>query len=242
MKISVAQTKPVKGEVQINAEAHKKFIQLAVSNAVDIIIFPELSLTGYEPTLAKQLAVPADDKSLNDFQRISDLENITIGVGMPVKSDQGILIGMIIFQPHKPRQTYFKQYIHPDEEPFFTRGYYQRGLLGSTDKIALAICYELSIPEHSEKASQTGAEVYVASVAKTVEGVERAITTLSGIASKYSMLVLMANCVGESDETICGGKTSVWNRDGVLLGQLSDTSEGLLIFDTNSLQVMRFNL
>lgn len=242
MKICVAQTRPVKGEVQINAEAHTKFIQIAVSNAVDIIIFPELSLTGYEPTLAKALAVSTDDKCLDNFQTISDIGNITIGVGMPVKSDQGILVGMIILQPDKPRQTYFKQYIHPDEEPFFTGGHYQHGLLGGTDKIALAICYELSIPQHSEKASQTGAEIYVASVAKTVDGVDKAITTLSGIASKHSMLVLMANCVGECDETICGGKTSAWNREGVLLGQLSATNEGLLIMDTNSLQVMHFNL
>jgi len=242
MKICVAQTKQLKGEVQTNAEAHKKFIQLAVSNAVDTIIFPELSLTGYEPTLAKQLSVSPDDKSLDDFQAISDTGNISIGVGMPVKNDERILIAMIIFQPHKRRQTYFKQYIHPDEEPFFTRGQSQRGVLGSTDKIALAICYELSIPEHSEKASETGAEIYVASVAKTVEGVGRAITTLSGIASKYSMLVLMANCVGECDGTICGGKSSIWNREGILLGQLNDTSEGLLIIDIDSQQVQQFNL
>jgi predicted amidohydrolase len=152
------------------------------------------------------------------------------------------MIGMVILQPHKPRQIYFKQYIHPDEEPFFTRGQYQHVWPGTTNKIALAICYELSIPEHSKKASERGAEIYVASVAKSIEGVDRAITTLSGIASKYSMLVFMANCVGECDGTICGGKTSVWNKAGILLGQLNEAGEGLLIMDTDSQQVKQFNL
>jgi predicted amidohydrolase len=241
MRICVAQTKPKKGDVQANANAHKKLIRLAVSNAADLIIFPELSLTGYEPTLAKQLAIRADDKSLDEFQAVSDVENITIGVGMPVISEQGVLITMIIFEPCKPRQTYFKQYLHPDEEPFFIRGH-ECVFHGSNNSIALAICYELSIPEHSEKASEMGAEIYIASVAKSIEGVEGAITTLSRIASRYSMFALMANCVGECDETICGGRSSVWNREGVLLAQLDDRGEGLLIIDTDSQQVQQFNL
>jgi predicted amidohydrolase len=242
MKICVAQTKPVKGDIRANAEAHKKLIHLAVSNSADTIIFPELSLTGYEPAIAKQLAVFADDQSLDDFQSISDIENVTIGVGIPVKSEQGILIAMIILQPHKPRHTYFKQHIHPDEEPFFINGQYQPIFPGSSNRIALAICYELSIPEHSKKAWESGAEIYIASVAKSIEGVDTALATLAHIARRYSMLVLMANCVGECDGAICGGKTSVWSKEGILLGQLNDAAEGLLIIDTDSQQVKQFNL
>ena len=49
MKISVAQTKPVKGNIESNIDHHKKIIDLAVSYETDIIVFPELSITGYEP-------------------------------------------------------------------------------------------------------------------------------------------------------------------------------------------------
>jgi predicted amidohydrolase len=49
MKICAAQTRPVRGDIQTNIDNHKKLIDLAVSNGADIIIFPELSLTGYEP-------------------------------------------------------------------------------------------------------------------------------------------------------------------------------------------------
>ena len=52
MKICAAQTRPVKGNIQQNIENHKKLINLAVVNGADIIIFPELSITGYEPELA----------------------------------------------------------------------------------------------------------------------------------------------------------------------------------------------
>ena len=46
MKICVAQTKPVKGDVQKNIENHKKLINLAIADEANMIIFPELSITG----------------------------------------------------------------------------------------------------------------------------------------------------------------------------------------------------
>jgi predicted amidohydrolase len=103
MKICIAQIRPVKGETDKNIEIHKKFIDLAISKEADMIFFPELSLTGYEPKLAKNLATTQDDKRFDDFQNISDSHNITIGVGMPTKSDSDILISTIIFQPHESR-------------------------------------------------------------------------------------------------------------------------------------------
>ncbi len=49
MKISIALTKPIKGDIEANIETHKRFINLAVSNGANAIFFPELSITVYEP-------------------------------------------------------------------------------------------------------------------------------------------------------------------------------------------------
>ncbi len=55
---------------------------------------------------------------------------------------------MVLFQSHKARQTYSKKYLHPDEEDFFISGQSSTGLIVNKTNIALAICYELSVPEH----------------------------------------------------------------------------------------------
>jgi predicted amidohydrolase len=234
MKICVAQTKPIKGDIQRNIEGHKKVIDLAASQGAGIIIFPELSLTGYEPTLAKDLATAPNDNRFDDFQKISDLRQIAIGVGVPIKSSDGIFISMILFQSGKTRQTYSKEYLHPDEEPFFVSGQNSTPIKVDGVNMAFAICYELSVPAHSENAVKQGAEIYVASVAKFANGIDSAIKTLSEIATKYSMMVLMSNCVGKSDGHDCAGKSSVWNSKGVLLGQLDDRSEGIIMIDTDT--------
>ena len=117
MKICIAQTRAVKGDIGQNIIHHKELAELAALRSAQIIIFPELSLTGYEPELANALATNKDDERFNELQQVSDEKNIVIGAGIPVRSDKGILIGMIIFRPLQPRQIYFKQYLHPDEEP-----------------------------------------------------------------------------------------------------------------------------
>ena len=239
MKICVAQTRPIKGDIQSNMGHHKKLINLAVSHGADIVIFPELSLTGYEPTMAKELATHQDDRRLDDFQKISDTHQITIGVGVPTKNTTGICISMVLFQPHKARQTYSKKYLHPDEEEFFVSGQNSTGFIGDKTNVALAICYEISVPEHVENAFKSGAEIYIASVAKFVNGIDKALSRLSDIANKYTMTVLMANCVGQADGEECAGKTSIWNNQGLLIGQLNDTNEGILIIDTDMQEIIK---
>ncbi|MVM37050.1 carbon-nitrogen hydrolase family protein [Spirosoma sp. HMF3257] len=234
MKLCVAQTRAVKGDIIQNIENHCKLIGEAISKGVDLIIFPELSITGYEPELANRLATRQDDRRFDRFQQISDTNQITIGVGMPTRSDMGIRISTIIFQPDQPRQTYSKQYLHPDEEPYFRNGQEQVFLTVNSTKIALAICYELSVPDHADYMAKHGADIYLASVAKTAEGIEKATKRLAEIASSYSMPVLMANCVGPCDNVESAGNSSIWTHEGVLVGQLNDTDEGILIFDTDT--------
>lgn len=113
MKIGIAQTKPIKANVSANIEAHIKFIELALTLNAEAIFFPELSLTGYEPKLAKQLATNQNDNCLDIFQQKSNNNNIIIGLGLPTETESQIRISMIIFEPNKPRQTYSKQHLHP---------------------------------------------------------------------------------------------------------------------------------
>jgi len=242
MRICVVQTRPVQGDIARNIVQHKKFLDLATPNGADIVIFPELSITGYEPTLAHELATVKDDPRFDDFQKIADTRKITIGIGAPTKHPSGIYISMVLFRPQTARETYSKKYIHADEEPFFVSGQSSIGLIGDKSNMALAICYELSIPEHSANAFKNGAKIYIASVAKTASGVEKAIHSLSEIARKYFMTVLMSNCLGLCDGVECAGKSAIWNNEGRLLGQLNDTNEGIIMVDTDTGHVLKQTL
>ncbi|KAF0129452.1 MAG: putative amidohydrolase [Bacteroidetes bacterium] len=239
MKICIAQTEPIKGNVSANIEAHKRFIELALTLHAEAIFFPELSLTGYEPELAKKLATNQNDERLDIFQETSDNNNIIIGLGLPTASESHIRISMIIFEPNQPRQTYSKQQLHSDEFPYFEQGVGQVIIKANDTHIAPAICYESLQPAHAENAFKLGADVYLASVAKPENGVEKAFKHYPAVAKQYAMPVLMSNCVGFCDNFLSVGKSAVWTKEGELVGQLDDKTEGILIFDTETEEIVK---
>jgi predicted amidohydrolase len=242
MKICIAQTKPIKGNVSANIEVHKKIIELALALNAEAIFFPELSLTGYEPELAKKLATNQNDNRLDIFQETSDKNNIIIGLGLPTETASKIRISMIIFQPNKPRQTYSKQQLHSDEFPYFENGFGQVIIKTNIKNIAPAICYESLQQTHSENAFKLGANVYLASVAKPENGIEKAFKHFPAVAKQYAIPVLMSNCVGFCANFLSAGKSSVWTKKGELVGQLDSTTEGILLFDTETEEIIKRTL
>ncbi len=242
MKVCVAQTRPVVGNIERNLIGHEKLIAQAVDHEVGLILFPELSLTGYEPTVAVQLATDQYDPRLLDLQRISDREQLFIGIGLPIERREKICIGTVLLRPHETPQIFTKRYLHPDEEAFFIGGTSSPSFLDSQKKIALAICYEISVPKHVQDAFEQGTELYMASVAKTKEGVFNAHRRLKHLAKRYNITSLMANCIGNCDDTWCAGGSAIWNHRGELLGQLDDVHEGILTFDMGTEEVTTLNM
>ncbi len=230
----------LRGHVDENMGRHIRLIITALSYEADLIVFPELSLTGYEPGLSKTLATHQDDKRFDIFQVISDTENICICSGIPTNGSSGILISMLVFQPGLPRQSYSKRFLHADELPFFVQGGKQLYIETDTKRIAPAICYESLLPEHAEEVFENGAEVYLTSVAKSAKGVAKAHKHYANTAKKYGMPVIMSNCIGFCDNFESAGKSAIWNKNGQQIGSLNESNEGLLIFDTETEEIIRW--
>jgi len=234
MKISVAQIKPFKGAIEKNIKAHLELIELAISEQVSALFFPELSITGYEPELAKSLATTQNDDRFDVFQKLSDLNNITIGFGVPTVGVSKPLVSMVLFQPNKERSTYSKQYLYQGEEAYFENGKKPCFIQIDNHKIAPAICYESSVSEHSDAAISQSATIYVAAVMTNLSGINKKLNVLSNLAKKHKIIVLMSNFVGISGGCESAGKSSIWNQNGKLKGQMNSKEEGLLIYDTDT--------
>lgn len=235
MKISIAQFEPIKGNIERNLNKHLMFIEAAAQMQPDLMMFPELSLTGYEPDMARDLATSANDKRLLSLQKASDKNNIILCAGLPTIKEDNLYVSMIIFQPGKERITYSKQYLYHTERGIFTAG--NTPCIISYDEkniIAPAICYELSNDEHIEYAYRKNATIYMASVLNSFNGVDADIERLSKIASTYQMTTFMANYIGISGGHKCAGKSSVWDTKGRLIAQLDHQKEGVLLYDTET--------
>lgn len=234
MKICIAQTKSEKGKVQENIQNHLRIVENAIKSNSELIIFPELSITNYEPDLAKKLATDIENSIFNPFQELSDNNEITIGIGMPTNSTDGVNISMLIFQPNEKRVVYSKRMLHSDELPYFVCGNAQVILNIKGKKIAIGICYETLQREHFLNANKNGADIYIASVAKPKGGIEKAYKHFPKIAREFNTPILMSNCVGNCDNFIGVGQSAVWNKNGKLIEHLDSENQGILIYDTET--------
>jgi len=239
MRVAIAQIEAIKGNIEKNIENHLKWIKQAIQNNADMVVFPELSLTGYEPDLAESLATNQDDTRLDEMQSLSDKNEITIGVGLPTRKERNVFVSMIIIQPYKERITYSKQYLYPPEKSIFTAGKNPLVLNFETEVVSPAICYETSNKAHCEYASQNNATIYIASVLSSIRGIDAELKKLSGIAKNKNMVTFMANYVGKSGGYECAGKSSVWDSTGKLIGQLDTGTEGILIYDTETKEIVK---
>ncbi|OIN59601.1 carbon-nitrogen hydrolase family protein [Arsenicibacter rosenii] len=234
MRICLAQLQSANGDLAANLDRHCRAIRTAADYQTNLIIFPELSLTGYEPTLAASLATTPDDPVLAPLQSLSDRYRMVIAAGLPIRTPEGLCIGLVICQPNQPQQLYTKHFLHADEVPFFTAGRHVPMLDFPFDRVALAICYELSVDEHTRQVIQPETTVYLASVAKTAIGMQQATLRMADIARTYQVPALLVNAIGPADTFVNAGQSAAWTAKGTLMGQLPADEEGLLIVDTRT--------
>lgn len=233
MLVALAQIRPHAGAVEKNIQRHSEFISIASAHKADFIIFPELSLTGYEPKDVSELAMKVHNERLDVFKTLSEQYNITIGVGVPLQQDNGVTISLVLFIPMQASKVYSKHFLHVDEEPYFIPGP-NTDLHVAGKRIAIAICYELSVETHRTMAFADNPDLYIASVAKTRQGVAAAQEVLANTARKYGTITMMCNSIGFQDGDECSGTTSAWNYWGDLIGQLDAGHEGILFVDSQA--------
>ena len=116
IRIAVAQVPSVKGDVDTNIEVHLYAIKKTSGLGVSFIMFPELSLTGYEPELAEELAFSDNDDRLAPLIKAGNNHGIYVAAGAPIKSESLPYIGAIIIYPDGSVSVYRKMNLHSGAE------------------------------------------------------------------------------------------------------------------------------
>lgn len=219
------------GDVETNVGRHVEVIRRAASAQCRFVLFPELSLTGYEPRRARSLALTVEDPCLMPLRETSGALGVSIACGAPLLAGPGVEIGMIIFTPGQAPTTYAKQRLHEDETPFFIAGTRETQIRLAGHAIAPGICFESLDPTHLRAAAEAGATAYAASVAKPACAMAKAHQHYAAMAAQHGVPILLANAVGPNTEFVSGGRSAAWNSGGSKVTSLENDTPGELIVD-----------
>lgn len=232
MILAAAQTQPKQGDIESNLFDHYNLIELAAQHQVDLIVFPEMSITGYEREKARKLAFTPTDSRLDKLHQLSKEHDILVIVGAPILIDCDLHIGAFILKPDNSISIYTKHFLHAGEEEFFLPSFsYNPAIELGNERISLSICADIENPQHAENAGKNNISIYVASIFYTPNGIPYAHKTLSEYAKRHGMHVIMSNYCGRSWGLNSGGQSGFWDKNGHLISSLNETDPGLLIID-----------
>ncbi|KAA0018837.1 carbon-nitrogen hydrolase family protein [Salinicola corii] len=216
LTIGLAQIGSLAGDVGANLSRHLLVVNRAAAAGVGVLIFPELSLTGYEPALAAKLALSPTDPRLAPLVESAKRHGLHVVAGLPLTGVERPRVGALVISSNGEVSTYAKRYLHVGEEATFEPGEENCLLDIGEERVAIAICADTNAPEHAEHCAALGATVYLAGVLITAGGYAADTAQLARTAARHDLLVGMANHNAASGGMMAIGKSGFWTAAGAL--------------------------
>lgn len=145
--LAIGQIKPKLGDLKSNLEHHLEIAKQAKKGGGDLILFPELSLTGYSVRdLNSEVAMKVDDEFFSPLKLLS--KEISIVVGAIIRDeDGGIRNSLIYFEEGVIKHIHFKVYLPTygifEEQRYFLPGREVKAFDTKFGKLGLLICEDL---------------------------------------------------------------------------------------------------
>lgn len=249
LRIAMAQINCVVGDLKGNTKKIKEYIRKAKTQKADIVVFPELAITGYPPEdlLLKPQFVQDNLEALEDI--IQETSNISAIVGFVDKKDDIYNASAIIYDK-KLYSVYHKMCL-PNYSVFDEKRYFKAGepkqvfvIYGAT--IGVSICEDIWYPEGPPfwEASVGEADVII-NINASPYHMQKWVTRekmLSTRALDNKVFVVYNNLVGGQDELVFDGHGMVHNPSGELLASGKQFEEDLLVVDLNLDEPLRAKL
>jgi predicted amidohydrolase len=238
MTFAVAQISPPFRSLSPSVELHARVASAAADEGAELVLFPELSLTGYSHALTRRDAIDPNDAVLSPLLEVSRRRGIVVVAGAPLSSSAGLHIASLSFLPDGRTLTYTKQFLGSGETSAFAAGAGGALLDVCGTSVGLAVCAEINHPEHVARTVDSGAEVYAASCLLEPEGFENECRRLESYAREHSVAVMMANYSGPSGGLESAGRSAIWDEKGRLVAVAPSVGEVLVLAERSQGQWM----
>ena len=223
--LTVAAVQPVWATAGVPANVNEHALAIERAGA-RLVVFPELSLTGYD------LAAPsltADDPGLRPLVDACRNAGSVALVGAPLRDEDGSEhIATFVVTGDGVRAAYRKMWLHGAEFDRFTPGEHPVVFPVDGWRLGLAICYDAAVPQHAVDTAALGMDAYVASTlyGPGPDSGARRDTHMRERAAAHGSWVVLATAAGASGaypET--SGGSGIWAPSGELVAQV-DSSAG----------------
>jgi predicted amidohydrolase len=235
MRIALAQISPYLGDVKKNFELHLDCIEKAKKKKADLLVFPELSLTGYTlKDLVGEVALSAENSPLfKEFKTLS--REISFIIGFVEEKQRGLFYNSaVFFSGGKILHTHRKVFLPTDgmfeEGKFYAQGKNFTAFNTPFGKMGMMICRDFLHYGASYLLFAGGAEIIIVISAAPGRGASKKESYQSSqmwemmgqAISRFSTVFLIyCNRVGIEDGAVFAGGSYIFNPGGLLIARAS---------------------
>ena len=259
LKVGLAQITPKLGNLEANLERHLQSIEEAAERGVELLIFPELSLTGYRlRDLAFSVAIRPTHKD-PIFARLLDASrDMDLVVGFAEADErQKFFISAAYLSGgevvHLHRKVYLPTYGMFDEGRYFAWGDHIRAFDTRFGRVGLLICEDFWHVSAAYTLWLDGADMLILTSSSPGRGLatEQKIGSARWVehinqayASMFTNFILHTNRTGFEDGVTFYGGSTIYDPEGNLLAQGPYYDEALVTarLDLNELRRARIRL
>ena len=258
MKIALAQTNSTVGVLCGNAKRMLEFSRRAAESGANVVVFPELSLTGYPPRdlLEKESFLDRTEQHLVSLAAEAAPLDIAIvcgtvtrtgsPAGHPIYNSAAVLRGgSIVFRQHKMLLPTYDVF---DEARYFEPATKQSPLALGDAVSALTICEDAWNDKQYwerrrysrdpvEELANAGARILISINASPYHMGKRAQRTeiFAATARHFRVPIVYVNQVGGNDQLLFDGTSFAMNPEGEVIACAASFKEDLVLMDTAQL-------
>jgi len=221
MKVGLAQIECKLGDIKANLDKMREFISRARKEKVNLLVFPELSLTGYSvKSLVPRVAIRIDNPLIEDLKRES--KDISLVVGFVEESKDYNFYNSALYLEegeikHLHRKIYLPNYGIFEEKKYFVGGERMRAFDTSYGRMAILICADSWHPILPYISALDGASIFIHPAASFEKSLGEEISIRSTwerlnkfYAQLFSCYVVFVNRAGsEEEKRFWGGSTII---------------------------------
>ncbi len=245
-KIAIGQFQPKIGDLAENREKILDFAERAADEHADLILLPELCLSGYLlRDEAYQAGLKAEDRFLNPIREVSRKIAVCFGL-VELSSDYRYFNSAFFYEGgelhHVHRKVYLPTYGVFEEKRFFAEGDRVRAFDASFGRLGIAICNDMWHPSLPWLLAMDGADLILVCAASPTRGVNHGDINdnarvwdllLCHTAKTSSVCIAFANLCGFQDGLNFWGGSRLVAPNGKTVAQVKNGEEALIIAETD---------
>ncbi len=232
LSVALAQLNLVVGDIDGNRLRVADSMSRARELGADVVVFPELTLTGYPPEdlLLRSDFLGASQRALETLA--GDTAGIVAVVGHPLSRNGRLYNAASVLSGGRVEATYCKRALPNygvfDEKRYFTEGVGDLVVEVNGWRLGITICEDVWDGEPVGTSVQAGAEIILnlnASPFHMDKSTERENLVVGKVASRFGVPVVYTNLVGGQDELVFDGGSFVVGADGRVLHRVAQFEE-----------------